>query len=167
MLRRSCCRWNKGGDNQPDAELSIMTTIIPRGRLCRNRRGASNAADARRCARFEFQPIREVLLQSCCRCSHRQQSIQFMIAGSEPAAAQGPPFALDRRFRGGRLHFRSDTQIRSAKLLSVLRNRWIPNHRKKQATITLTARSDRWSALWPPRMHQRNPSMTPTIGLRE
>ena len=27
------------------------------------------------------QPRREVLLQICCRCSHRQQLVQFMIAG--------------------------------------------------------------------------------------
>jgi hypothetical protein len=31
---------------------------------------------------FIFQPKREVLLQICCRCSHWQQSVQFMIAGS-------------------------------------------------------------------------------------
>ena len=30
---------------------------------------------------FIFQPKREVLLQICCRCSHWQQSVQFMIAG--------------------------------------------------------------------------------------
>jgi len=30
-----------------------------------------------------LQPIRELLLQICCRYSHRQQSMQFMIAGSE------------------------------------------------------------------------------------
>src|ERR1700737_350003 len=31
---------------------------------------------------LSFQPKREVLLQICCRWSHRQQSVQFMIAGS-------------------------------------------------------------------------------------
>src|SRR3984893_12656224 len=30
---------------------------------------------------LSFQPRREVLLQICCRCSHWQQSVQFMIAG--------------------------------------------------------------------------------------
>ena len=28
-----------------------------------------------------LQPLREVLLQICCRCSHWQQLVQFMIAG--------------------------------------------------------------------------------------
>src|SRR6266404_4745717 len=38
---------------------------------------------------LSFQPTREVLLQIYCRCSHRQQSVQFMIAGSRTPAA--PP----------------------------------------------------------------------------
>jgi hypothetical protein len=61
--------------------------------------GRSDTPGARRYARFEFQPIREGLLQSCCRCSHRQQSIQFMIAGSETPCGSSPSFALDLRFR--------------------------------------------------------------------
>ena len=36
-----------------------------------------------------FQPKREVLLQICCRCSHRQQSVQLIIVASRTPAA--PP----------------------------------------------------------------------------
>src|SRR5882724_9494653 len=38
--------------------------------------------DSRGRALLIFQPKREVLLQICCRCSHWQQSVQLMIAGS-------------------------------------------------------------------------------------
>ncbi len=46
----------------------------------RRRAGHSDATDTGRSTRFALQPAREVLLQICCRCSHRQQSMQFMIA---------------------------------------------------------------------------------------
>ena len=39
-------------------------------------------ADTGRRARFALQPIREGLLQICCRCSQPKQSIQFVIVGS-------------------------------------------------------------------------------------
>ena len=42
--------------------------------------GGCDAAETGR-ARLAFQPIREVLLQICCRCNHWQQSVQFMVAG--------------------------------------------------------------------------------------
>jgi hypothetical protein len=38
-----------------------------------------DAAETGRRVRLAFQPIREVLLQICCRCSHRQQFAQFMV----------------------------------------------------------------------------------------
>jgi hypothetical protein len=43
--------------------------------------GGSDAAESDRHARLGLQPIRELLLRICCRCSHRQQSVQFMVAG--------------------------------------------------------------------------------------
>ena len=42
-------------------------------------------------ARFVFQSIREILLQICCRRSHRQQLIQLMIAGLKTGAGRLHP----------------------------------------------------------------------------
>ena len=38
---------------------------------------------------FIFQPRRVILLQICCRCSHRQQSVQLTIAGTSGHAGAG------------------------------------------------------------------------------
>ena len=43
---------------------------------------SKTATEANRLAGLEFQSIRELLLQICCRCSHRQQSIQVMVVAS-------------------------------------------------------------------------------------
>src|SRR5580704_17014644 len=58
-------------------------------------------------------------------------------------------------------------QIKSANVFSVLRNRRNPNHRKNAVTAMLTSRLGKYSSLWPRRIHHRNPSITPTIGLSE
>src|SRR5262249_30646151 len=58
-------------------------------------------------------------------------------------------------------------QSKSAKLFSIFRNCRMPSHRKKAATLTPSHRPGRYSWLCPPSRHQRNPSMTATIGLRE
>ena len=58
----------------------------------RSKRGAgagrSGMADTGRRARFAPRPIREVLLQICCRCSQLKQSIQFMIVDSRSRSAR-------------------------------------------------------------------------------
>jgi len=43
------------------------------------RTSGSDAAESGCHARLALQPIRELLLQIRCRCSHRQQSIQLMV----------------------------------------------------------------------------------------
>ena len=47
--------------------------------ICSKQGGRTGGCHGRR-AWLALQPLRELLLQICCRCSHRQQSIQFMIA---------------------------------------------------------------------------------------
>jgi hypothetical protein len=69
------------GDSEKRAIMKkLMITIrsrrrAPGGPLRPGRTGP-------RAAWVPFQPTREVLLQICCRCSHRQQSTQFTIVGS-------------------------------------------------------------------------------------
>src|SRR6516165_7557093 len=126
MLRRSCCRWDKRGAGNDDDDNSEDNSdgddyVETGGRL----RCSRSAAPVRVSTNTGGVAAELLQMQSSATISTIRDCRLGAPCGSRPTICP------------------SNTQIRSAKLLSVLRNRWMPNHRKKPATATLTARSDR------------------------
>src|SRR5215470_13130132 len=62
--------------------------------------------------------------------------------------------------------FRHVDQITSASVLSLLRNCRTPNQSSKAMTAALVKMLGQLNSLCPRKMHQRNPSMMPTMGFR-
>ena len=60
---------------------NLEITRKPMIAICSKQGGRTSGCHGRR-ARLALQPIRELLLQICCRCSHRQQLVQFMVVVS-------------------------------------------------------------------------------------